>query len=169
MEKMWAPWRKKYHIDLAEKKDECVFCTMPGMGKSHDHETHIIHRGETCYIILNLYPYNNNHLLIVPFRHLSDFENLSAAETAEICSLLQVLLRALKKSLKPDGFNAGLNLGRTAGAGIHEHLHMHLVPRWNGDTNFMPVLGGVKVISESLDESYLHLKEAFEKEFHGKN
>ena len=107
--------------------------------------------------------------MIVPYRHLANFEDLTTDETAEMCDLLQILLRTFKKMLNPDGFNAGLNLGRTAGAGIHEHLHLHLVPRWSGDTNFMPVLAGTKVISESLDESYRHLKKAFDQEINGKN
>jgi len=169
MEKMWAPWRKKYLMSLAKEEEGCIFCNMPAMGESHDPENHIIHRGESNFIILNLYPYNNNHLMIVPYRHLANFEDLTTDETAEMCDLLQILLRTFKKMLNPDGFNAGLNLGRTAGAGIHEHLHLHLVPRWSGDTNFMPVLAGTKVISESLDESYRHLKKAFDQEINGKN
>jgi len=159
--KIWAPWRKKYILTLSDKEDGCIFCEKPALDESHDQENFIVYRSDYCFIILNIYPYNNCHLMIVPYRHISDFEDLTREETADMNFLLQVMIRSMKKFLMPDGFNAGMNLGKTAGAGIHEHLHMHLVPRWNGDTNFMPILAGTKVISESLEESYRQIKKHF--------
>ncbi|MBF0290589.1 MAG: HIT domain-containing protein [Nitrospinae bacterium] len=154
---MWAPWRIGYI--LGEKPDGCVLCDMPKMDE--DERNHIIHRGTTCYVIMNLYPYNNGHLMIVPFRHLSDYENLTSAELAESAELTARAVRALKKAMKPDGFNIGVNLGKAGGAGIDEHLHVHIVPRWSGDINFMTAVGGVRVIPQCLEETYHTLKEAF--------
>lgn len=154
---MWAPWRIEYI--LGEKPGGCVLCDMPGMNA--DERNFILHRGVTCYVIMNLYPYNNGHLMVVPLRHLSDYENLTADERAEAAELTARAVRALKKAMKPDGFNIGANLGKAAGAGIDEHLHVHIVPRWGGDINFMTAVGGVRVIPQCLEETYRTLKEAF--------
>jgi ATP adenylyltransferase len=154
---MWAPWRIGYI--LGGKTGECVLCAMLKM--NDDARNFILHRGVTCYVIMNLYPYNNGHLMVVPFRHLSDYENLTAEERAESAELTARAVRAIKKAMKPDGFNIGANLGKAAGAGIDEHLHAHIVPRWSGDINFMTVIGGARVIPQCLEETYRALKEAF--------
>jgi ATP adenylyltransferase len=154
---MWAPWRIEYI--LGEKPEVCALCEMPRMDA--DERSHILHRGKTCYVIMNLYPYNSGHLMVVPFRHLSDYENLTAGERAESAELTARAVRTLKKAMKPDGFNIGVNLGKAAGAGIDEHLHVHIVPRWSGDVNFMTVVGGMRVIPQCLEETYRALKEAF--------
>ena len=125
-----------------------------------DTENLILYRGETCYIIMNIFPYTNGHLMVLPFRHTADFSSLSETERLELFALTQKGIEALTRALRPDGFNVGMNLGRVAGAGIAEHLHFHIVPRWNGDTNFMSVLGEARVISEGLLDTYRKLKQA---------
>lgn len=155
---MWAPWRIDYI--LGEKPGGCVLCDMPAM--NDDARNFILHRASTCYVIMNLYPYNNGHLMVVPFRHFSCYEELLSGERAESAELTARAVRALKKAMRPDGFNIGVNQGKAAGAGIDEHLHVHIVPRWNGDSNFMTVVGGVKVIPQCLEDTYRALKEAFE-------
>lgn len=156
MNHLWAPWRAEY-IAGGAKEADCIFCTKPQ--QDNDAENYILHRGTVCFVIMNLYPYNNGHLMIVPYRHVADFDMLTAEESAGMISVLQAWLRVLKQAMTPHGFNVGMNLGRVAGAGIEEHLHIHVVPRWNGDTNFMPVVGETKVISEGLDRTYRKLKE----------
>ncbi|MBI5816746.1 MAG: HIT domain-containing protein [Nitrospinae bacterium] len=147
---LWAPWRIEYI--LGEKPQGCVFCQMP---KDNDDKGHrILHRGNTCYLILNIYPYNNGHLMIVPFRHMCDYTGLTDEELAESAELTRLGMQILNEAMKPDGFNVGINQGKAAGAGIDEHLHIHIVPRWNGDNNFMPVIGQTKVIPQHLTETY---------------
>ncbi len=159
MERLWAPWRMSY-IDSVGRKDEgCVLCNKPA--ETNDMVNQILFRGDKCYVVMNLYPYNNGHLMVVPYRHISKFHDLTKDEHSDLCLLIDKSILALQKELRPEGFNVGMNLGRAAGAGIDQHLHMHIVPRWNGDTNFMPILADVKVISESLDECYCRLKQAF--------
>lgn len=121
----------------------------------------LVDKGELTFTVLNLYPYNNGHLMIVPYRHTSEFSSLTDAENLEIMNRMRTAYKALNDILHPEGFNMGLNLGRVSGAGIHEHIHFHIVPRWNGDTNFMPVLGEVKVISQDLIETKRKLLEAY--------
>jgi ATP adenylyltransferase len=160
-EKLWAPWRMEYIEGIgAENSNQCIFCAKPG--EKEDAKNYILHRGKNCFLVLNIFPYNNGHLLIIPFMHTSEFEELDKEITAEMMELTSLAIKAIKKTMRPDGFNVGMNLGRSAGAGIAEHLHLHIVPRWNGDTNFMPVVGGTKVISESLDKTYEKLKKAIE-------
>lgn len=154
---MWAPWRIEYI--LGEKPGGCVLCDMPQGGD--DERNHIVHRGVSCYVIMNLYPYNSGHLMVVPFRHLSEYEGLTPEERAESAELAARSVRAVKKAMKPDGFNIGVNIGKAAGAGIDEHLHFHVVPRWSGDINFMTAVGGMRVIPQCLEETYRILKEAF--------
>jgi ATP adenylyltransferase len=151
MEKLWSPWRTEY-IDSfknSNKKEGCIFCELE-KEKVDDQKSLLIDKGALTFTVLNLYPYNNGHLMIVPYRHTSEFTSLNNEESIECMEKLQLALKALKSAFKPDGFNVGLNLGKVSGAGIHEHIHFHIVPRWNGDTNFMPVLGKAKVISQDL-------------------
>ena len=163
MERIWAPWRMEYISGESAKRlpeGACVFCHK--WAESDDAENLVLRRGETCYMLMNLFPYTNGHLMVTPVRHVADFCLLTQAEQLEMFDLTQESVGALKRAMNPDGFNLGMNLGRTAGAGIEEHLHMHIVPRWNGDTNFMSVLGETRVISEAIRESYEKLVEALE-------
>jgi len=164
MEKLWSPWRSKYIESLSKKKDddECIFCEA-AKNDVNDPENLLVRKAEYTFTLLNLYPYNNGHLMIIPFRHINDLDELSDNEGFEIIKELQMARSALKVISQPHGFNIGVNLGRVGGAGIHEHIHFHIVPRWNGDTNFMPVLGEVKVISQELKETKLKLINAYKK------
>ncbi len=154
MKQLWAPWRIEYI--LMEKPKECIFCVKPR--ENNDERNLILYRGRYCFIILNLFPYNNGHLMIAPYRHVSSIEDMNNNEIFEMGLLTRASIKLLRKTLNPDGFNVGFNIGRAAGAGIEEHVHMHIVPRWHGDTNFMPVLGNTKVIPEALKETYSKLK-----------
>ena len=164
MEKLWSPWRTEYidSFKKKEKSDACIFCDL-AKEKVDNNTCLVIEKGTLTFTVLNLYPYNNGHLMVVPYRHTSDFTSLNTDENVECIEKLQIALKALKMVYKPDGFNIGLNLGRVSGAGIHEHIHFHIVPRWNGDTNFMPVLGEVKVISQDLLITKKKLLEAYKK------
>ncbi|MBQ9882198.1 MAG: HIT domain-containing protein [Synergistes sp.] len=159
MEKIFAPWRMQYILSNSESEDKtpdgCIFCIFPQLDE--DEKRLIIERGRNCFVIMNAYPYNPGHLMVVPYRHTSDFTSLTAEELAEATALVQKSIKALTALMQPHGFNIGVNLGRTAGAGIDQHLHIHIVPRWNGDTNFMPVTGETRVISESLQSTYSRL------------
>ena len=143
----------------AAKPEGCIFCEKPLEGD--DRAAYIVHRGTHAFVLLNAYPYNNGHLMVAPFAHLAALEELPPETLHEIMDLAQLCSRALKIAFSPNGINAGFNLGAAAGAGIADHMHMHMVPRWSGDTNFMPVLTDVRVIPQSLDESYRVLSEAF--------
>lgn len=147
MDRIWAPWRKKFLTHPLPKR--CIFCRIPRSNR--DRENLVVCRGRSVFSMLNLYPYNNGHILISPYRHLAAVERMSEKEMAELFAVMKSTLKKLKKILKPQGFNIGFNVGRAAGAGFEGHVHLHIVPRWQGDTNFMPVLSGDKVISESLD------------------
>lgn len=164
MEKLWSPWRSKYIESLSKKKDddECIFCEA-AKNDVKDPENLLVHKGQLTFTLLNLYPYNNGHLMVIPFRHISDLDDLSDQEGSEIFKELQLARRALLDISHPQGFNIGANIGRISGAGIDEHIHFHIVPRWSGDTNFMPVLGEVKVISQELIETKLKLLNAYKK------
>ncbi len=157
MKRLWAPWRMEYI--LQEKKKGCFFCQ--GLRERKDEENLILYRGKLALVMMNRFPYNNGHLMVVPKRHCRRLEDLSAKEGHELFRLLQVSLQLLRSNLNPDGFNVGLNLGKAAGAG-EEHLHVHIVPRWAGDSNYMPVLGETKVISQHLAETYRNLRSGFE-------
>jgi len=152
-EKLWAPWRMKY-IDGVDgtHDDGCIFCDKPATDE--DKDNFIVFRGETCFVIMNIFPYNNGHLMVVPYSHVSSIEELGQEERLELMNVIDIAICAIKKIMRPDGFNVGMNLGRPAGAGIDDHIHMHIVPRWNGDTNFMPIIGSAKVICESLEDTY---------------
>ena len=158
LELLWAPWRMKYIVE-SDRPSECVFCL--GSSAESDRERHVLCRYRTCFAILNRFPYNNGHILVAPYRHVADLDDLGDEELLDIMTLLRDCKRALATSMSPDGFNVGLNLGTAAGAGIEGHLHFHIVPRWQGDTNFMTVTGRIKVIPQSLDEAYDKLHEAF--------
>jgi ATP adenylyltransferase len=156
MERLWAPWRLSYVTE--DKSSGCIFCAKPQAGD--DRTGHIVHRGESAYVMLNTYPYNNGHTLISPFDHVAALEELPAATLHEMVDLAQWVIRAMKHSFRCGGFNMGFNLGAVGGAGIQDHLHMHIVPRWLGDTNFMPVVADVRVIPQTLDSTYDQLTEA---------
>ncbi len=154
MDRLWAPWRMEY-IKM-ERKNGCIFCEKPQENK--DDKNFILYRGKTAFVILNIFPYNNGHLMVAPYEHIANLEELQDDTLLEISHLLQKMIIVLKKAMSPHGFNVGMNLGETAGAGIPGHLHWHIVPRWNGDTNFMPVISNTKVIVQSLENSYMTLK-----------
>lgn len=162
MEKFWSPWRSQYIDSFKDEKENnsCIFCKA-AVNQNSDTKNLIVYRGEKCFVIMNLFPYNSGHLLIVPYRHLSNFIDLTTEEMSEMMKVVQCSIKALNLVMKPHGFNFGANLGKAAGAGIDDHLHFHLVPRWSGDTNFMPVLGDVKVISQDLLITRQNLENAF--------
>jgi ATP adenylyltransferase len=161
-ERLWAPWRMKYIEGMSVSGNrECIFCEKPL--ENDDEKNFILYRGITCYLILNLFPYNNGHILVVPFCHTSDMEDLDPETRLEMMDLSALAVKTIKSIMRPDGFNVGMNIGRSAGAGIADHLHLHVVPRWNGDTNFMPVIGSTKVISEGLEDNYRRLSKAMGK------
>ncbi|HMC36309.1 MAG TPA: HIT domain-containing protein [Actinomycetota bacterium] len=155
MERLWAPWRMEY-IEAPHPHDEgCVFCQKLDAGD--DESAYILTRSALAFVILNAYPYNPGHLMVAPLRHVGDLEDVTSDEHAEVSALLVRSLHALKEASGPDGFNVGVNLGRVAGAGVLGHVHWHVVPRWNGDTNFMAVLGEARVLPEALAATYAKL------------
>ncbi len=160
MENIFAPWRMEYILD-DNKENGCIFCNFPL--EKNDKKRLIVARSKKCFVMLNAYPYNNGHLMVSPYRHIADYENLSFDELVDIHINVQKVIKMLKRVQNPQGFNIGLNLGKTAGAGFDEHLHVHIVPRWNGDTNFMPVLNDTRVIPQSLLETYKLFKEDWDK------
>ncbi|MEE9429744.1 MAG: HIT domain-containing protein [Melioribacteraceae bacterium] len=165
MEKLWSPWRSKYISSFKDKKEDdnsCVFCGTQ-YKEVEDNTNQIVHKGKEVFVMLNLYPYNNGHLMMIPYRHVSDYTELTKTELAEIMELNSICIKALNTIMEPQGYNFGANIGRAAGAGIDTHLHFHLVPRWNGDTNFMPALGEVKIISEDLQTTKNNLIAEFKK------
>ena len=152
MELLWAPWRTAYVQDIDKNRDGCIFCDKPK--QSDDKKNLILYRGNHCFVVLNLYPYNNGHMMIVPYAHIADIALLDSATVTEMWELVVLAKKVCSAAINPDGFNIGMNLGRTAGAGIDQHLHMHIVPRWNGDVNFMATVGQTKVISQSLESAW---------------
>lgn len=148
---IFAPWRIEY-LNAGTKTNECILCTKPQEKK--DKKNLILEKGKKAFVIMNLYPYNSGHLMIAPYRHTNEFENLKESESLEIIKLTQIWIKIIKQLMRPQGFNLGVNLGKCSGAGIDEHLHFHIVPRWNGDTNFMPVIADTKVIPENLNQTY---------------
>lgn len=155
MEQIWAPWRMVYIG--GDRDDGCVFCDKAA--SAEDEQNLVLLRGEKTFVIMNLYPYNNGHLLVMPKRHVGEMEDLDEEEMMELFQMTRKMVKVLGY-FKPQGFNVGINIGRAAGAGIPGHLHIHIVPRWIGDTNFMPVFGDVRVISESLEGTYKKLKQS---------
>lgn len=161
MEIKFTPWRMAYIKSSDAPADtSCVLCARGA--EQPDVANLVLYRGQRCYVIMNLYPYNTGHLMIAPYAHTADLPNLDQATSAELFELTRRAAALLGQALAPHGFNIGMNLGRTAGAGIDEHMHMHVVPRWNGDANFMPIVGGTKLIPESLDQTYAKLRPLFD-------
>ena len=163
MDRLWAPWRMSYILETVkqEQPEGCVFCRM--VGDSEDVKNLILIRGKHSFVVMNLFPYNSGHLMVIPKRHTGDFGSLSPDEHVEMGELIEISRKALAECFTPHGYNIGMNIGRAAGAGILDHLHYHVVPRWNGDSNFMSAVGETKVLSESLPESYARLIKAIDR------
>ena len=150
MKHIWAPWRKQY-IEQGSPQG-CIFCG--AVKEKDDKKNRIIRRGKRCFCMLNLYPYNGGHVMVAPYRHVADLKDLEIDELSDLMLMVRDIISLLKDKIKAEGFNVGINLGRVAGAGVEDHIHVHIVPRWNGDTNFMSVIADTKVISQSLDDMY---------------
>lgn len=161
MERLWAPWRLEYIKSTQDDEEDCIFCQKPK--ETDDKENLIVYRSNLSFVIMNKFPYNNGHLMVVPYIHEADLTKFTDDVLLDMQHLLQLSLKALNDTMNPHGINIGVNLGRSAGAGIVDHLHYHMVPRWNGDTNYMPVLAGTKVISEALEDSWQKLHTSFKK------
>ncbi len=159
MNRIWSPWRMEYIQAATAEPEGCIFCDLPAAGD--DAAARVLRRSAHGFVLLNTFPYNPGHLMVAPFRHIGDVESLTPEELVDLGRLLQISVRALREEMAPQGFNIGMNLGRTAGAGIPDHLHWHVVPRWNGDTNFMPVVGQTRVLPELLEETFRKLAPRF--------
>ncbi len=157
MEQIWAPWRIKYI--QTEKPAGCILCEKPK--QNNDALNYILHRGDRNFIIMNSYPYNPGHLMIAPYRHIANLEELTGEELHEHFQIVSRSIKILKQVFNPAGFNIGINMGKVAGTGIDDHIHTHIVPRWQGDTNFMPVISDIRVVPEALAETYEKLKGKF--------
>ena len=153
MKQLWAPWRMEYV--KSEKSDECIFCSLPKA--NDDTKNYILHRGQSAFIIMNIFPYNSAHVMVSPFRHIGCLTAQNADEIKEMNNLIRRSIEIFRAVINPEGFNVGYNIGKAAGAGYDEHIHCHIVPRWTGDTNFMPVLGETKVHPEHLKTTYKKL------------
>jgi ATP adenylyltransferase len=158
-ERLWAPWRLEYI--RRPGPDECIFCRAVAADSGGDEANHVVHRGEHCFVLLNAFPYASGHLMVAPYEHAASIEPLGPEALLELMTLSQRSLAALRDNYGPDGFNLGINEGKAAGAGIEDHVHLHVVPRWGGDTNFMPVVGDTRVLPQSLSESWSELRERF--------
>ncbi len=159
MDYLWTPWRFQYVSNIDDAKG-CPFCIADNAG--NDAQRLVVYRGRLNFVILNLYPYTSGHLLVSPYSHISDLAHLSSDQLSEMMMLAQRCKRALEQSYRPDGYNIGMNLGRCAGAGVDQHIHLHVVPRWMGDSNFMTIAGETRVLPESLDVSYQKIKKSIE-------
>ena len=158
--RIWAPWRLAYVKDAAkDSEDECIFCSKPAA--EDDKATLIVHRGEHSFVILNLFPYTNGHLMVAPYAHIGRIQEIPPETIAEMMGFAQLAMSRLEDVYEPHGFNVGFNQGRVAGAGVEHHIHMHVVPRWGGDTNFMPVIADTRVMPQTLEQSYEALRGAF--------
>lgn len=157
--RIWAPWRLAYVKD-ASKDTECIFCTKPA--EDDDEHTFIVHRRERCFVILNTFPYTNGHLMVAPFDHVARLPDLDAETVAEMMMLSSRAMEVIDDAYRPEGYNVGFNQGRIAGAGFDSHIHIHVVPRWAGDTNYMPVIGDTRVMPQRLEDSYAALKRGFQ-------
>lgn len=160
MDHLFTPWRLPYLQGDDPLPADCLFCVKP---EETDPEAHIVHRGEHCYVILNRFPYNNGHLMVVPYDHQGSLADLGAETSAELMALVQLSLEVLREAYGPEGYNVGANIGSAAGAGVADHVHMHVVPRWGGDTNFLTTVGQTRVIPEWMDQVYDRLRPIFEK------
>lgn len=161
MDRLHAPWRSEYVKN--PDGEGCVFCK--ARDEKEENESYVIVRGKYSFVILNIYPYNNGHVMIAPFRHTGDLQELNEKEILEMMLFTRRMEEVLRESMNAQGFNIGMNIGRIAGAGFVNHLHIHVVPRWSGDTNFMPILGETKVLPMSLDEALTIIKETYERKF----
>jgi ATP adenylyltransferase len=158
---LWAPWRIEYV--RAPKSDACIFCAAGAGGAGDQNSRLVVQRGTLCYTMLNAFPYTSGHVMVAPYRHVGELEDLSEDELVELMRLAKLALGALRQVMHPAGFNVGLNLGEVAGAGFGSHLHLHVVPRWQGDTSFMPVIAGTRVVSQALDDTVRELRGALER------
>ena len=156
-QRLWAPWRLDYI--KSEKPEGCIFCDLPAV--DDDRSAYIVHRGERCFVVLNKFPYNNGHLMITPFEHSATLEGLGDETLLELMQLTRRSVEALGAVYGPEGFNVGINLGKIAGAGVEGHIHQHVVPRWDADTNFMPVIASTRVLPQSLEDSWEALSGEF--------
>ena len=159
MDRLWTPWRRAFVesagvADNSGSADACFLCAKPAQDATHDRENLVLFRGEHAFALLNLYPYNSGHLMVAPYLHTGDFAGLERTVAMSLTELVQRCVAVLGEAYRPEAFNVGMNLGRPAGAGVPDHLHVHVVPRWSGDTNFMPIVGDTKVLPESLDQTY---------------
>ena len=159
MDYLWTPWRYAY-VSTAEKISGCIFCELPKLGD--DARVFIVYRGKTCFVILNSFPYTSGHVMIVPFQHLDELQKLPLEAAHEMIELAQRLEGVLRQLYSPDGVNLGMNIGRAAGAGIASHIHMHVLPRWVADSNFMTVVGETRVLPETLEQTYARIKGALQ-------
>ncbi|MBI5191683.1 MAG: HIT domain-containing protein [Nitrospirae bacterium] len=164
MKRLWAPWRLEYI--LAKKEGGCVFCA--AVDEDDDAKNYILHRAERCFVIMNIYPYNNGHMMVIPYEHVEDLESLPDETLAEMTVMTKHCCTVMRDAMNPHGFNIGANVGDAAGAGIKEHLHFHIVPRWHGDTNYMAVIDDCRVMPQHLRESFDQMKPGFAKLFGGK-
>ncbi len=158
MEHLWAPWRMEY-IKKIKEEEGCILCQKPA--EKNDEPNYILYRGKKNFIIMNTYPYNTAHLMVAPYRHIASLDELTDRERGEHFEIVSRCVRVLRRVFSPDGFNIGMNIGRVAGAGIDKHIHTHIVPRWAGDTNFMPIIADTNVVNEALAETYQRLKGKF--------
>ena len=159
MKHLWAPWRVEYI--RTKKTGGCILCEKPGQEKSNDAVNYILYRGERNFVIMNTYPYSPGHLMVAPYRHVASLEELTGDELHEHYDIVSRTIKVLREAFSPDGFNLGMNLGKAAGAGIDNHIHTHIVPRWQGDTNFITVISDLRVVPEALTETYKVLKGKF--------
>ena len=160
MSHLWTPWRMSYLQGEERLPEGCLFCIKPQL---EDAKAHIIYRGRLCYVVLNRFPYTNGHLMVVPYAHLATLEHLDAETLAELMALTQLSLRVLREAYDPQGFNVGMNIGAVAGAGVAGHVHLHIVPRWGGDTNYMTTTGHTRVIPEWMDQTHERLRPLFDR------
>ncbi len=154
-DRLYSPWRYPYLV--SEKKEGCILCIKP----EEDKERLVVYRNKLCFVILNLYPYNNGHVMIVPNRHIANLHDLTSEESIDLFAALSLSEKVIRKQYKPDGLNIGINIGKAAGAGVDEHLHVHIVPRWFGDSNFMTTAANMRVIPEDFENAYSNLIKLF--------
>lgn len=162
MKQLWTPWRMAFIRAPKDKPGVCIFCEKLDAPRAHDRANLVLLRGKRAFMLLNLYPYSNGHLMVAPREHTGELESLNSKTQQEMMALVSQGIRALRRAMNPQGFNIGINMGKVAGAGVVDHVHMHVVPRWNGDSNFMPVLSEVRLIPELLLETYDHLLAALQ-------
>lgn len=172
MERLWSPWRLAYVTGTSSPSTDCIFCSVSFPGETDGdpkRDNLVLVRGRECYVILNLYPYNNGHLMVVPRRHMASLASATADELSELMAFTRDAEIAITEAYNPQGINVGINLGRPAGAGIADHIHIHLVPRWTGDTNFMSVVGNTRVLPEDLQETARRLRPIFARLLHARS